>query len=64
MSRARTESPSRRRPALRIESCPMDELRRLAEAVCGGRVVSTLEGGYDLTALGESAAAHVGVLMD
>ena len=40
-----------------------DELRRLAEDVCGGRVVSTLEGGYDLTALGESAAAHVGVLM-
>jgi len=26
--------------------------------------VSTLEGGYDLTALGESAAAHVSVLMD
>ena len=41
-----------------------EELRRLAEAVCGGRVVSTLEGGYDLTALGESAAAHVSVLMD
>ncbi len=40
-----------------------EELRRLAEAVCDGRVVSTLEGGYDLTALGESAAAHVGALM-
>jgi len=40
-----------------------EELCRLAEAVCGGRVVSTLEGGYDLTALGESAAAHVGALM-
>lgn len=35
----------------------------LAEASCGGRVVSTLEGGYDLTALGESAAAHVRALM-
>jgi len=29
-----------------------------------GRLVSTLEGGYDLTALGASAAAHVRVLMD
>ena len=29
----------------------------------GGRVVSTLEGGYDLAALGASAAAHVRVLM-
>ena len=28
-----------------------------------GRVVSTLEGGYDLAALGASAAAHVRVLM-
>lgn len=39
------------------------ELCRLAEAVCGGRVVSTLEGGYDLAALGASAAAHVRALM-
>ena len=30
----------------------------------GGRVVSTLEGGYDLTALGEGAAAHVAALME
>jgi acetoin utilization deacetylase AcuC-like enzyme len=29
---------------------------------CAGRVVSTLEGGYDLQALGQSAAAHVGAL--
>jgi acetoin utilization deacetylase AcuC-like enzyme len=29
----------------------------------GGRLVSTLEGGYDLPALGASAAAHVRVLM-
>ena len=36
----------------------------LAEALCGGRVVSTLEGGYDLTALGQSVAAHVKVLME
>jgi acetoin utilization deacetylase AcuC-like enzyme len=34
----------------------------LAEATCGGRVVSCLEGGYDLAALEASVAAHVGVL--
>lgn len=31
---------------------------------CGAAVVSTLEGGYDLEALGASAAAHVAVLME
>ncbi len=36
----------------------------LAEATCGGRVVSTLEGGYDLEALAASVAAHVRVLME
>ncbi|GGL54595.1 histone deacetylase family protein [Wenxinia marina] len=35
-----------------------------ADRVCGGRVVSALEGGYDLDALGEAAAAHVTVLME
>ncbi|MEH7828136.1 histone deacetylase family protein [Gemmobacter denitrificans] len=34
----------------------------LADGTCGGRVVSALEGGYDLAALGESVAAHVEVL--
>ncbi|MDE0849712.1 histone deacetylase family protein [Yoonia sp.] len=34
----------------------------LADLHCNGRVVSALEGGYDLEALGASAAAHVGVL--
>ena len=34
----------------------------VAEARAGGRVVSSLEGGYDLQALGRSAAAHVGAL--
>ncbi len=41
--------------------------RRICEVageVCGGRVVSTLEGGYDLQALGASVAAHVDVLME
>jgi len=36
---------------------------QVAKQVCGGRVVSTLEGGYDLDALAESAAAHVRALM-
>ncbi|MEL6839132.1 MAG: histone deacetylase family protein [Pseudomonadota bacterium] len=34
----------------------------LADKHCAGRVVSALEGGYDLPALGASAAAHVKVL--
>jgi len=36
----------------------------LADECCAGRVVSTLEGGYDLTALAASVAAHVAVLME
>ena len=35
----------------------------LADTHAGGRVVSTLEGGYDLNALAASTAAHVDVLM-
>ncbi|MCC6000206.1 MAG: histone deacetylase family protein [Pararhodobacter sp.] len=35
------------------------DLCALAARHCGGRVVSVLEGGYDLEALGESVAAHV-----
>ncbi|HRE59957.1 MAG TPA: histone deacetylase family protein [Micropepsaceae bacterium] len=35
----------------------------LAKKHCRGRLVSTLEGGYDLAALGRSAAAHVAALM-
>ncbi len=36
---------------------------RIAERHCGGRIVSLLEGGYDLTALAGSVAAHVSELM-
>ncbi len=39
------------------------ELKRVAEDCCSGRLVSTLEGGYDLSALASSAAAHVEALM-
>jgi acetoin utilization deacetylase AcuC-like enzyme len=35
----------------------------VAESCAGGRVVSLLEGGYDLQALGNSVAAHVTALM-
>ncbi len=45
-----------------------DDFARLTHAICDlaetcqGRVVSALEGGYDLPALAASVAAHVGVL--
>jgi acetoin utilization deacetylase AcuC-like enzyme len=39
------------------------EVCRIADAHAGGRVVAMLEGGYDLPALGRSAAAHVKALM-
>lgn len=39
------------------------ELLAVADASCPGRVVSLLEGGYDLNALAQSCAAHVRTLM-
>ncbi|MEY8119623.1 histone deacetylase family protein [Falsihalocynthiibacter sp. BN13B15] len=36
----------------------------LADQTCSGRVVSSLEGGYDLEALAEATAAHVEILME
>ena len=39
------------------------EIAAVARHAAGGRLVSTLEGGYDLHALGASAAAHVRALM-
>lgn len=36
----------------------------IADRHCDGRVVSVLEGGYDLDALADSTAAHVAVLME
>jgi acetoin utilization deacetylase AcuC-like enzyme len=35
----------------------------VADRHAGGRIVSLVEGGYDLQALGNSVAAHVTVLM-
>ena len=40
-----------------------DELVAIADDVCGGRIVSCLEGGYDLDALAEGSAAHVRSLL-
>jgi acetoin utilization deacetylase AcuC-like enzyme len=39
------------------------KLMAIADTCAGGRVVSVLEGGYDLEALSKSAAAHVTALM-
>ena len=39
------------------------KLLEMADKHAGGRVVSTLEGGYNLQALARSTAAHVQVLM-
>ncbi len=39
------------------------ELMEVAENACEGRIVSTLEGGYDLGALARSVSAHVATLM-
>jgi acetoin utilization deacetylase AcuC-like enzyme len=39
-------------------------LMALAQKHCGGRIVSVLEGGYDLEGLGRSVAAHVAALME
>ena len=39
------------------------EIAAVAAECCAGRLVATLEGGYDLGALGRSAAAHVRALM-
>ncbi|CAA9474075.1 MAG: Acetylspermidine deacetylase; Deacetylases, including yeast histone deacetylase and acetoin utilization protein [uncultured Solirubrobacteraceae bacterium] len=40
-----------------------DQVCEAADRLCGGRVVSLLEGGYDLRALADCAAAHVRGLM-
>lgn len=38
------------------------EIRKIAESHCAGKVVSMLEGGYDLDALATASAAHVRAL--
>ena len=41
-----------------------EKICEMADGICDGRVVSSLEGGYELTALGQSVAAHVKALME
>lgn len=43
--------------------CITEALCALAARICDGRVISCLEGGYNLPALGASAAAHVDALI-
>ena len=38
-------------------------IEKVAQEFACGRLVSTLEGGYDLEALGNSVQAHVSALM-
>ncbi|NOU05766.1 MAG: histone deacetylase family protein, partial [Hyphomicrobiaceae bacterium] len=40
------------------------KLTDAADRHCNGRLVSMLEGGYDLTALARSVAVHVKAMMD
>jgi acetoin utilization deacetylase AcuC-like enzyme len=40
------------------------QVMEVAEKACNGRIVSVLEGGYDLKGLAESTAAHVAALME
>jgi acetoin utilization deacetylase AcuC-like enzyme len=39
------------------------ELKKVADTYGEGRIVSTLEGGYNLSALGRSAVAHIDALL-
>jgi acetoin utilization deacetylase AcuC-like enzyme len=39
------------------------ELKKVADQYAQGRIVSTLEGGYNLSALGRSAVAHIDALL-
>lgn len=41
-----------------------DEIVKIAKQSCAGKIVSSLEGGYDLEALAASAVAHVKALVD
>ena len=41
-----------------------EQLRSFADTHCQGRIVSMLEGGYSLSALGRSAVMHIKALAD
>ncbi len=46
----------------RLESTTYADMTRMLKPIAGGRIVSLLEGGYNLDALAESAVAHVQAL--
>ena len=48
----------------RLETETYAEMTRRAKHFASGRIVSLLEGGYHLGALGESAVAHFNALRD
>ncbi|WP_438862386.1 histone deacetylase family protein [Neptunicella sp.] len=41
-----------------------NEMKKIADKHCGGRMISTLEGGYNYSALGRSVAVHIKAMMD
>jgi len=47
-----------------LESETFGEMTRRVKGLAGGRIVSTLEGGYHLEALAESALAHLEALRE
>ncbi len=48
----------------RLETETFAEMTRRVKGLAGGKVVSTIEGGYHLQALGESCVAHVRALIE
>ena len=40
-----------------------ENIKKIADNICKGRIVSVLEGGYDLNGLGRCAAAHIKALL-
>ena len=62
--------PTRRDPLANLRLVEADflwateKLADTAQRHCNGRIVSMLEGGYDLNALARSVAVHVKALMD
>lgn len=48
----------------RLESEHFGQITRMVKHIANGRIISFLEGGYHLEALGESAAEHVQALME
>jgi acetoin utilization deacetylase AcuC-like enzyme len=50
--------------ATRVSTAAFGRMTTLLQGLAGGRLVSLLEGGYDLTGLSESVEAHVAALLE